>query len=99
MIPGSMTVSTQEDVLLPFCSAALQADGRRVEIRVASDQTPSARLGNYANSFILTGTFGVPHTRPSISLIAVTDSPADSLTFLTLAKHEIGSQYSGWKDF
>jgi hypothetical protein len=55
-------------------------------------ETCGNRFKYYANSFILTHPFRVLHTRRNISLIVVDDSPADSITFLTMSQHEARSQ-------
>lgn len=91
-IPRCTTVSTQREVPVSPCSASLEASRRHEEMLTACAETCGNRFKHYANSFILTGPFRVLHTRRNISLMAVDDSPADSITFLTMSQHEACSQ-------
>ncbi len=92
MIPRCTTVSTQREVPVSLSCASLEASRRHEEVLTAVAETCGNRFKHHANSFILTGPFRVLHTRRNISLMAVDDSPTDSITFLTMSQHEACSQ-------
>jgi hypothetical protein len=93
MIPRCTTVSALREVPVSLSSSAsLEASRRHEEMLTAVAETCGNRFKYYANSFILTHPFRVLHTRRNISLIVVDDSPADSITFLTMSQHEARSQ-------